>query len=313
MKMIKLLSIIFLGLTLFASCSADVVIEEDVYIEKDIYREEPSISLNTLLHTYEIWYVDIERTKGNGELPFLQKAFTVSFQNGTFLANNNLVGIGSNGNGFGLDVGFYDTFRMDLDINHDIDGSYRLIVTQLSDNEIELYDEVTNTSYFLIGHQRNTFDYDRIFYDNIHYFLQEYETWEKVYTSEIGVLNEFDNENYLKFAYFGSGENFKSSKDEIGIPINDILYDYIGNYQVNDIINIFDKKTLTLDYNYLDNEFFELSVINDSKIELFHPASETVYQFVGRRQLLFKSSKNGKPTQNEKKRIKKADFMKLSK
>jgi hypothetical protein len=41
-------------------------------------------------------------------------------------------------------------------------------------------------------------------------------------------------------------------------------------------------KTLTLDYDFLDNEYFELSVINDSKIELFHPASETVYEFEGR-------------------------------
>ncbi len=307
MKTLKLLSVIFLGSILFTSCVAEVILEEDVYIE------EPSISLYTLLSTYEIWYVDIEGTKGNGEIPFLQKAFTVSFRNGTFFANNNLVGIGSNGNGFGLDVGAYDTFRMELDINHDIDGVYKLVVKQLSDNEIELYDRVTNTSYYLIGHQRSTFDYDKVFYDNIHYFLQEYEVWEKVFTSEFGVLNEFDNENYLKFEYFGAGENFKSSQDEAGIPLNDIFYDYTGYYEVNDIVNNFNRKTLTLDYDYLGNEFFELSVINDGKIELFHPNSETIYQFAGRRRIQFKSAEKGKFTQNEKKRIKKADFMKLSK
>lgn len=307
MKTLKLLSVIFLSSILLTSCVAEVVIEEDVYVE------EPTITLNELLNTYEIWYVDIERTKGNGEIPFLQKAFTVSFRNGTFYANNNLVDMGSNGNGYGLDVGFYNTFRMDLDIIHDIDGAYKLVITQLSDNQIEVYDQVTNTSYFLIGYQRNNFDYDQVFYDNIHYFLQEYETWEKVFTSEFGVLNEFDNENYLKFSYFGSGENFKSSQDKNGIHIDDIFYDYTGHYEVNDIVNIFDRKTLTLDYDYLGNEFFELSVINDSKIELFHPTSETVYQFVGRGHIQFKSSEKGKPTQNEKKRIKKADFLKLSK
>ncbi|WP_025743711.1 hypothetical protein [Aquimarina pacifica] len=307
MKTLKLLSAIFLGSLLLTSCVAEVIIEEDVFFD------EPSISLNSLLTNYEIWYVDIERTRGNGEIPFLQSAFTVSFRNGTFFANNNLVGMGSNGGGFGLDVGFYDTFRMELDISHDIDGTYELVITQISNNEIEVYDRISNTSYFLIGYQRNNFDYDRVFYDNIHYFLQEYETWEKVFTSDYGALNEFDNENYLKFAYFGSGENFKSSRDQNGFSIDDIYYDYIGHYEVNDIVNNFYGKTLTLDYDYLGNEFFELSVINDSKIELFHPASETVYQFVGRGLIQFKNAKSGQQTQNQTKRIKKADFLKLSK
>ncbi|GAA4272224.1 nicotinic acid mononucleotide adenyltransferase [Aquimarina gracilis] len=307
MKTLKLLSVILFGSMLLTSCVAEVVIEEDVFIDEPA----PGISLNALLSDYEIWYVDIERTTGNGEVPFLQKAFTVSFRNGTFYANNNLVGMGSNGNGFGLDVGFYDAYRTTVDIDHDIDGVYQLAVTQLSSNQIELYDGVTNTSYYLIGHQRSTFDYDQVFYDNIHYFLQEYRVWEKVYTSEFGVLNEFDNENYLKFEYFGAGENFMSSQDQNGLPINDIFYDYTGYYEVNDIINTFDRKTLTLSYDYLGNEFFELTVINDSKIELFHPSSETVYEFVGRGRIQFKSSENGKPTQNETKRYKKADFLKL--
>ncbi len=309
MKTLKLLSIIFLGSIVLTSCVAEVVIEEDVYIE------EPVVTLDEVLSTYEIWYVDIERTKGSGEVPFLQKAFTVSFKNGTFYANNNLVGMGSNGNGFGLDVGYYDAYRTEVDVNHDIDGVYRLAVTQLSSNQIELYDGVTNTSYYLIGYQRSAFDYDRVFYDNIHYFLQEYETWEKVYTSEFGVLNEFDNENYLKFLYYGSGDNFNSSEDPNGVPINDIFYDYIGHYEIYDIADNFYRKTLTLDYSFLDNEFFELSVINDSEIELFHTTSGTVYKFKGRGHILFKSSKNGKTVQNETKRIKKADLKvrKLSK
>ncbi len=53
-----------------------------------------------------------------------------------------------------------------------------------------------------------------MFYDNIHYFLQEYEAWEKTYTSEIGAINEFDNENYLQFLAGGSDDTFRSSQDE---------------------------------------------------------------------------------------------------
>jgi len=307
MKTLKLLLTFVIGSLLVTSCVSEVVVEENVYVE------EPVITLNQLLNTYEIWYVDIERTQGNGEIPFLQKAFTISFKNGVFYANNNLVGMGSNGDGFGLDVGFYDTSGMVVDIDHDIDGVYDLGVTQLSDNEIRLYDGVTNTSYYLIGHQRSTFDYDQVFYDNIHFFLHEYETWEKVYTSEFGALNEFDNENYLQFLYYGSGDNFKSSEDDNGFNINDIYYDYTGYYEVRDIENIFDKKILTLDYDYLGNEYFELTVINDSKIELLHSASGTIYEFIGRGNLQFKRTGKGKMPQSDKKRMKKSDFMQLSK
>ena len=310
MKTPKLLSIIFLGAIILTSCVAEVVVEEDVFIEPQPFvNSNTGISLNTLLNSYEIWYVDIERTNGTIEIPFLQKAFTVSFKGGTFFANNNLVGMGSNGNGFGLDVGVYDPFRVEVDITHDIDGKYTFKVIQISNNQIELHDIVSGTSYYLIGHQRNNFDYDAVFYDNIHYFLQEYEVWEKIYTSEIGVLNEFDNENYLKFSYFGAGDNFESSRDQVGISLDDIIYDYVGHYKIKDILNSFDKKTLTLDYGYLDNEFFELSVINDSTIELFHPSSETIYRFAGRGYIVFKKS----TSQNDIKRIKKADLMKLKK
>lgn len=313
MKTLKLLFVILVSSIMITSCATEVIIEEEVYIEKPIQDQNPGISLQALLNSYEIWYVDIERMVGANEIPFLQKAFTVSFKNGVFYANNNLVGLGANGNGFGLDVGSYSTYQTKVNIVHDIDGDYVLEVTQLSDNEISIYDSYANVRYVLVGYQRNTFDYDQVFYDNIHYFLQEYETWEKVYTSEYGVLNEFDNENYLKFSYFGSGKNFKSSKDANGIPLNDIIYDYIGHYQVNDIVGRADKKTLTLDYDFMGNEFFELTVINDEKIALFHPASETVYEFKGLNRIQFKSTSKTKSLQNQRKRIKKSDFLKRKK
>ncbi|WAC00877.1 hypothetical protein N7U66_11565 [Lacinutrix neustonica] len=39
---------------------------------------------------------------------------------------------------------------------------------------------------------------------------------------------------------------------------------------------------MTLNYDYFDNEYFELSVINDQTVELFHTTSGTVYEFKGR-------------------------------
>ncbi len=72
MKTLKLLLGFVFVSTLFTSC----------YVEETHYIDEPSISLNQLLNSYDLWYVDINETQGYGETPFLQIAFTVSFRNG---------------------------------------------------------------------------------------------------------------------------------------------------------------------------------------------------------------------------------------
>lgn len=276
MKTIKLLLSFALTTTLFTSC----------YTETTII-EEPSISINQLLSSYEIWYVDINKTVGYGETPFLQKAFTVSFKGGTLFANNNIVGLGSNGGGFGIDVASYDAYDMILDVNHDLDGFATFDVFQIDNNTIELYNPNNDTSYFLEGYQRNTFDYDFVFYDNIHYFLQEYDAWEKTYTSDFGAINEFDNENYLQFLAGGTDDTFQSSQDNIGMNVNNLYWDYTGIYGVGDVTNDMYLKTLTLDYGSLGTEYFELTVLTDEKIELYHPASETIYEFEGRGYIQF--------------------------
>lgn len=280
MKTIKLFLGFVISATLLTSCYVEEVIVDD-------FNNQPSISLNQLLGSYELWYVDINQTLGPGETPFLQIAFTLSFRNGLVYANNNLVGFGSQGGGLGIDVGTYDAYNMILDVYHDIDGYETFDVYQIDNNTIELYNPFNDTSYFLHGYQRSNFDYDFVFYDNIHYFLQEYEAWEKTYTSQMGMLNEFDNENYLQFLAGGNNSEFRSSQDvNIGNP-NNIYWDYTGVYGVGNISTNMYLKTLTLDYDFFDNEFFELSVINDQRIELYHPSSDTVYQFTGRGYIQF--------------------------
>lgn len=276
MKRLKLFLGFVLATTMLTSCYVDLA--NDDYV----YNNQPAISLNQLLGSYELWYIDLNQTLGYGQTPFMEMAFTMSFRNGIVYANNNLVGIGSQGNGFGIDIGYYDAYDMILDIYHDIDGYTTFDVYQIDNNTIELYNPYTDTSYFLHGYQRSNFDYDYVFYDNIHYFLQEYEAWEKTYTSEFGALNEFDNENYLQFLSGGNDSTFRSSQDiDIANPAN-IYWDYTGIYAVGDVANNMYVKTLTLDYDYFDNEFFELTVLNDQLIELHHEASGTVYEFTGR-------------------------------
>jgi hypothetical protein len=272
MKTTKLFLVFTLIATLFTSC----------YTDDFVIDNNSGISLNQLLNSQELWYVDINQTLGSGETPFLNIAFTVSFRNGVLYANNNLVGFGSQGNGFGIDVGVYDAYNGILDINHDIDGFQSFDVFQIDNNTIELYNPFNDTSYFLNGYQRTNFDYDFVFYDNIHYFLQEYEAWEKTYTSNIGAISEFDQENYLQFLSGANDSEFRSSQDVNVSNTNGIEWDYTGIYDVADVSGNMYLKTLTLDYDFFDNENFELSVINDQRIALFHPSSETVYEFTGR-------------------------------
>ncbi|MGR7812594.1 nicotinic acid mononucleotide adenyltransferase [Lacinutrix undariae] len=303
MKTIKLLFIFALSATLFTSCYK----EEVVY-----YDNTPAASLNSLLNAYDLWYVDVNETVGYGETPFLQIAFTVSFRNGTMYANNNLVGFGSQGNGFGIPVADYDAYDMILDVYHDIDGYETFDVYQIDNNTIEFYNPFNNTSYFLHGYQRSNFDYDYIFYDNIHYFLQEYEAWEKTYTSAAGVVNEFDNENYLQFLSGGNDSEFKSSQDVNVYNPNNIYWDYTGVYGVGNIANNMYLKTLTLDYDYFNNENFQLSVLDDETISLYHSASGSTYEFSGQGYIQYMrvATENGRAitsSENVKKRKQKTE------
>ncbi|QCE41363.1 nicotinic acid mononucleotide adenyltransferase [Psychroserpens sp. NJDZ02] len=277
MKTIKLLTGFALIATLFTSCYTEVVVDD-----YNGYNDPIPININQVLNSNELWYVAVEETIGYGESPFLQIAFTVSFRNGTLYANNNLVGIGSQGNGYGIAIGYYNAYDNILDVDHDIDGNDSFDVYQIDNNTIELYNPFTDTSYFLHGYQRSNFDYDFVFYDNIQYFLQEYEGWEKTYTSNFGALNEFDNENYLQFLSGGNDDTFRSSQDANGINPNNLYWDYTGLYGVGNVIGNMYLKTLVLDYDYFDNEQFELSILNDQRIELYHPSSGTVYEFTGR-------------------------------
>ena len=270
MKSLKLLFTFIITGALLSSCTT-------VY-EDDFRNNE--ISLEEVVASYDLWYVDYHRTIGNGEIPFVTKAFTMSFLNGVLYANNNIADIGFTGNGLGIDVGTYDTFSGVLETNHDLDGRNDFEVTVTSNNEIRLYNYRQNTTYFLIGYQTNTFDYDKLFYENIEYFLQEYAAWEKTSTTG-GVPNAFDVENYLQF----TPENittFYSSQDNFGTQIANINWSYVGGYEVFDVTGFEDLKILTLNYDGGDIEEFELSVINDGNIRLYNVNSETTYDFEGR-------------------------------
>jgi len=271
MRTLKLLFAALIISVSFASCSVVV----------DDYNDPYYVNLEDVVTAYDLWYIDYNRTTGNGDVPFISKAFTISFINGKLFANNNLVDIGSTDNGYGIQIGYYDTYNGVLEVNHDLDGYYDFDVIQISGDRIKLRDNYNNVTYYLEGYQKYNFDFDQIFYDNIEYFLQEYNAWEKTYVSDNGELNEFDNENFLSFTPENT-TTFYSSQDEIGTNIANIYWDYVGGYSVANVQGYDNLKILTLDYDSAGNEEFELTVLNDRKISLFHLDSGTTYEFTGR-------------------------------
>ena len=269
MKTIKLLFVTLIIALTTTSCS---ISNEPIYYPP---------TLEEIVTGYDLWYIDYNRTSGPGNVPFLSNAFTISFINGRLYANNNIVGIGYTGDGYGIQIGRYDTYEGFLEVDHTLDGYYDFDVIELSSTTIKLVDSYNKVTYYLEGYQKRDFDYDKIFYDNIEYFLQEYEGWEKTYVSLEGELNDFDNENFLNFVQENT-TTFRSSQDEIGTDIGNVFWDFIGDYEVFNVAGYDNLKILTLDYDLYGTEEFELSVINDEVIELYHNASGTTYEFSGR-------------------------------
>ncbi len=287
MRTLKLLFATLIISISFTACS--VVVEDDFH---DNY-----VILEDIVTAYDLWYVDYNQTTGNGDVAFLSKAFTISFVNGKLFANNNLVGIGSTGNGYGIQIGYYNTFNGYLEVDHNLDGYFDFDVIQISKDRIRLKDNFNNVTYYLEGYQKYNFDFDQVFYDNIEYFLQEYDAWEKTYTSQTGALNEFDKENFLAF----TPENlttFYSSQDDYGTNIANIYWDYVGDYNVANVQGYDNLKILTLSYDSWGTEEFELSVINDRKISLYHINSGTTYEFTGRGYIQYLKTSSAKMSEN---------------
>ncbi len=69
-------------------------------------------------------------------------------------------------------------------------------------------------------------------------------------------------------------------------------------------------KLLELDYDFMGDDYFELYVINDSTIELYHPNSGTVYEFSG---LGYIQYLKGDASASDKKRTKSTNGIKTVK
>ncbi len=269
MKSIKLLFSLFIFSLFFTACTVT-----------DSRLNEPEVTLEEVITQYDIWYVDIHQKEGTGDVPFLSNAFTITFVNGKLYANNNLVGFGTTGSKYGVKIGTYNTQLNFLKVGHFKEGGYEFVVKQLDDDTLELVDEYHDVSYVLEGYSSSTFDWDKVFYENIEYFLQEYDLWKKTGTGADGDFNDFDKENFLSFTA-KNNTTFYSSKDKTGTDIANIIWDFEGAYSIADYKNVADVKELTLNYGNGDLEVFDLHVLTDHKIKLFHIASGTSYYFEG--------------------------------
>jgi len=292
MKTLKFTLITLFISLFFTSC----VIEDNrpIYFDNGV---DSNISLDELLQSKDLWYIDSNQTYGNGDVRFLSLAFTLSFRNGKVFANNNLVDIGSVGNGFGDQIGYYGTNGTIVQIDHDLDGFIDLEVIQTSPNRIKLKSLNQNVTYQLTGYNRNEFDYDQVFYDNIEFFLQEYTAWEKTATIG-GDVNDMDNENFLAFIP-EDRSSFLSSQDQVGTNVDNLTWDFSGEYEIFDVQGYEDVKVLELHYDDYGIEEFELTIENDGKIVLYHYNSHTTYEFEGLNQIIYKKENASKKEQKE--------------
>ncbi len=296
---------VFIGLLSMGTSCTDVYVEEVYY---------PKVAEAAFVEDYDLWYVDYHQTQGQDAIPYMKLAFTLSFDRGALFANNNISEIGYIGNGYGIQVGSYSWAGDTLVTNHELDGIDSYEIKQISQNEIEMYHPATRTSYYLIGYGVDEFDYDKLFYENIEYLLQDYEIWTKIFRSNHGRFNEFDNENFLKFTPEFDA-TFYASKSLFGTNIDFINWNYSGAYEVFDVEGFENLKILTLSYDSHDTETFELVVINDSIVELFHIDSETTYRFEGSyfiQYLKDGSKKKTKRDSRERTKIKRKIYNKIS-
>ena len=273
MKRITIFLLVLIG---FASCNR-------TYRESNLQAAR-QIDLTDLVQSYELWFIDIERTEGPGNISFMSKAFTISFMpNYEVYANNNIVGLGINGNGYGINTGTYQIFDsgQTISINDDLDGIYDFEVVQISQNEIKLISRSENVSYYLTGYEKVEFDFDALFYDNITYFLQEYEAWIKTFDDIVSPSEPFVNENHLTFYVEGNDNIFESSESPVNIPIGQIFWDYTGTYEVLHTRQN-NRKELFLYYD-MDNsqEKFLLTIIDDQHIRLQNTVTDNIYEFEG--------------------------------
>ena len=66
MKSVRFLLVMIVTGTLFSSCSLSI--EDDT--QNNRYIKE-------IVSEYDLWYIDYHRTLGNGDIPFISRAFTM--------------------------------------------------------------------------------------------------------------------------------------------------------------------------------------------------------------------------------------------
>ena len=93
----------------------------------------------------------------------------------------------------------------------------------------------------------------------------------------------------------------RSSLDTLSTKTPNLQWDYAGNYQLHDVQGYNTLNSITLDYDFFGDDYFEPYVINDSTIKLYHPDSVTTYEFSGGGYQHYLKSYNGLATRKRTK------------
>ena len=103
MKSLKLLFAIIITGTLFSSCT-------EYYEDSFDDRFQNQISLEEVVSSYDLWYVDYHRTSGSGDVPYVSKAFTLFANKGKCILDKTHISESQAKriNAIMLTCGFYD-------------------------------------------------------------------------------------------------------------------------------------------------------------------------------------------------------------
>ena len=270
----NLLSLLF-SIILLTSCGSD----------DDSTNPPQSKSIEELLESYDLWYVEPDQPSSDFDLG--QDAITFSFVNNELYANKNLVGFDPSTMG-NIET-TYTVEQEGSNASITIDDT-EFTIFGVNGNSVKLVNSYDNTTAFYItGYTTEDFpSLEILYYERMPHFFNEYQFWQKTLTENPDENDgDFSTINYIDF--FG-GRNFRSSEDVEGLTYDEINWQHQGSYKLTTSNSEEEPISNELVFIYVDsngvviegaNDTLKVNVVDESKIQFSEPGLNINYTFEG--------------------------------
>ena len=269
----NLLSLLF-SIIVLTSCGSD----------DDSNTPSQSKSIEELLESYDLWYVEPDQPSSDFDLG--QDAITFSFVNNELYANKNLVGFDPSTMG-NIET-TYTVEQEGSNASITIDDT-EFTIFGVNGNSVKLVNSYDNTTAFYItGYTTEDFpSLEILYYERMPHFFNEYQFWQKTLTENPDENDgDFSTINYVEF--FG-GRSFRSSEDVEGLTYDEINWEYEGSYRLtteygeeesisNELIFIYNTDE---GEEEIPNDTLKVNVVDESKIQFSEPGLNINYTFEG--------------------------------